>query len=56
MVRLWNSKGSGNFLRINCVSLTNLHTQHVVIENSYIIEQKCKNQYLNNTLEQKYIL
>ena len=28
VVRLWNSKGSGNLLRFICVSLTNLHTRH----------------------------
>ena len=27
MMRLWNSKGSGNLLRINYVSLTNSHTR-----------------------------
>ena len=28
VVRLWDSKGSVNLLRINCVSLTNSHTRH----------------------------
>ena len=28
MVRLWDSKGSVNLLKINYVSLTNLHTRH----------------------------
>ena len=28
MMRLWDSKGLGNLLRISCVLLTNSHTQH----------------------------
>ena len=34
-MRLWNSKGSGNLLRINYVSLTNSHTQRFAVTVSF---------------------
>ena len=39
VMRLRDSKGSMNFLRINFVSLTNLHTQHVPTVPTYTIER-----------------
>ena len=41
-----DSKGSVNLLRINCVSLTNLHTRRVLTLSSYTMKRNDDSKYI----------